>query len=59
LSRLGHIPKVADHLEYEHYRFEVMDMDSNRVDKVLISKLDLEKQEEKELVNKAINTSVI
>lgn len=59
LSRLGHIPKVADHLEYEHYRFEVMDMDSNRVDKVLISKLDLEKQEEKERVNKSINTSVI
>jgi putative hemolysin len=34
---LGHIPKVADSFETVGYRFEVMDMDKNRVDKVLVS----------------------
>ncbi len=38
-AQLGHIPKVADFLEYDGFRFEVVDMDGNRVDKVLISKL--------------------
>jgi putative hemolysin len=30
---------VADHFDTQGYRFEVVDMDRNRVDKVLISKL--------------------
>jgi putative hemolysin len=30
---------VADHFDAEGYRFEVVDMDRNRVDKVLIAKL--------------------
>jgi putative hemolysin len=34
---LGHIPKVTDSFETVGYRFEVMDMDKNRVDKVLVS----------------------
>jgi putative hemolysin len=34
---LGRIPAVADHFEYGRLRFEVMDMDSHRVDKVLVS----------------------
>ncbi|HAF43772.1 MAG TPA: hypothetical protein DCK83_02180 [Gallionellaceae bacterium] len=33
---LGHIPKAADYIEAAGYRFEVMDMDKNRVDKVLV-----------------------
>ncbi len=34
---LGHIPRAADNFETGGYRFEVMDMDKNRVDKVLVS----------------------
>ncbi|MBW4444169.1 MAG: hemolysin family protein [Plectolyngbya sp. WJT66-NPBG17] len=33
---LGRIPTAADHFEWEMLRFEVMDMDGNRVDKVLV-----------------------
>ncbi|MER3432066.1 MAG: hypothetical protein C4288_01205 [Leptolyngbya sp. ERB_1_1] len=33
---LGHIPTAADAFEWEELRFEVMDMDGNRVDKVLV-----------------------
>lgn len=35
---LGHIPRVADNFESAAYRFEVMDMDKNRVDKVLVAR---------------------
>jgi Hemolysins and related proteins containing CBS domains len=35
---LGHIPKTADHFEFAGLRFEVVDMDQNRVDKVLIAR---------------------
>ncbi|MDO8988809.1 MAG: hemolysin family protein [Sideroxyarcus sp.] len=34
---LGHIPRAADYFEVAGYRFEVMDMDKNRVDKVLVA----------------------
>jgi len=34
---LGRIPTAADHFEVAGCRFEVMDMDKNRVDKVLVS----------------------
>ena len=36
---LGRIPVVADHFEVVGYRFEVVDMDKNRVDKVLLSRV--------------------
>jgi putative hemolysin len=36
---LGHIPKVADHFEVVGCRFEVIDMDKNRVDKVLVGRV--------------------
>lgn len=39
MHMLGHIPAVADHFEWEDWRFEVMDMDRNRVDKMLIGRL--------------------
>jgi len=35
-THLGRIPAAADHFEWRKLRFEVMDMDGNRVDKVLI-----------------------
>ncbi|MBW4586931.1 hemolysin family protein [Aetokthonos hydrillicola Thurmond2011] len=36
INHLGRIPAVADHFEWQKMRFEVMDMDGNRVDKVLV-----------------------
>ena len=36
MTHLGRIPAVADHFEWQEMRFEVMDMDGNRVDKVLV-----------------------
>jgi putative hemolysin len=36
MTHLGRIPIAADHFEWEGMRFEVMDMDGNRVDKVLV-----------------------
>jgi putative hemolysin len=35
MTRLGHVPSAAEHFEWAELRFEVMDMDGNRVDKVL------------------------
>ena len=37
MDYLGQVPKTGDHFEWGGYRFEVMDMDGMRVDKVLIS----------------------
>ncbi len=34
---LGRLPEVADHVEWQGWRFEVVDMDGKRVDKVLVS----------------------
>lgn len=36
ITHLGRIPAAADHFDWEGMRFEVMDMDGNRVDKVLV-----------------------
>jgi putative hemolysin len=38
MTQFGGIPAVGQHFEWEGYRFEVMDMDGRRVDKVLIAK---------------------
>ena len=35
LSRLGHLPVVREHFDYEGWRFEVVDLDGRRIDKVL------------------------
>ena len=39
LAQTGHIPQAADHFHFGALRFEVMDMDGHRVDKVLVSPL--------------------
>lgn len=36
ITHLARIPSAADHFEWQGMRFEVMDMDGNRVDKVLV-----------------------
>ncbi|MCS7031927.1 MAG: hemolysin family protein [Gloeomargarita sp. SKYG116] len=37
IDHLGHIPHVAEHFEWAGLEFEIVDMDGNRVDKVLIT----------------------
>ncbi|MDH4059349.1 MAG: hemolysin family protein [Aquincola sp.] len=34
---LGRLPRTADHVEWNGWRFEVVDMDGKRIDKVLVS----------------------
>ena len=36
---LGRVPVVADHFEWNGWRFEVVDMDRKRVDKVLVARV--------------------
>lgn len=36
IDKLGHIPSAGDHFRWEGARFEVVDMDGRRVDKVLV-----------------------
>jgi putative hemolysin len=39
MMNLGRVPSAADHFEWNGLRFEVMDMDGRRVDKVLVTAL--------------------
>lgn len=36
-NSLGHIPTTGDSFEWENFRFEIMDMDGHRIDKVLVT----------------------
>jgi putative hemolysin len=38
LDRLGRIPVVGDHFTEKDYRFEIVDLDGRRVDKLLVSR---------------------
>jgi putative hemolysin len=37
LTKLGHISEAAEHFEWDEFRFEVMDMDRQRIDRLLVS----------------------
>jgi putative hemolysin len=39
LSQFGRIPDVGDHIEVEGWRFEVIDLDGRRIDKLLAMKI--------------------
>lgn len=39
LDRLGRLPAVGEAFEHRGYRFEVLDLDARRIDKVLVSRL--------------------
>jgi putative hemolysin len=39
MMNLGRVPQAADHFEWNGLRFEIMDMDGRRVDKVLVTTL--------------------
>ncbi len=38
LDRIGRIPSPADHFDWEGWRFEVVDMDGRRIDKLLVAR---------------------
>lgn len=38
LSLLGRLPRVGDRVEWSGYKFEIVDMDGNRIDKVLVER---------------------
>lgn len=42
MSQMGSIPTAGEHFEWDQWRFEVVDMDGHRVDKVLVSPLPTE-----------------
>ncbi|MEO6097109.1 MAG: hemolysin family protein [Fibrobacteria bacterium] len=48
MMKLGRIPKAGEHFLQDQVRYEVMDMDGNRVDKVLVKKLEPEEEQEPE-----------
>lgn len=39
LTYFGYIPRVSEHFEWEGFRIEVVDMDKNRIDRLLISEI--------------------
>jgi putative hemolysin len=39
LHQMGHIPELGAHFTAEGYRFEVIDLDNRRIDKVLVSQM--------------------
>lgn len=45
MLQLGHIPRAADHFHWDGLCFEVVDMDKNRVDKILVSLLSKQPEE--------------
>jgi putative hemolysin len=43
MARMKRVPKVADHIEVDGWRFEVVDMDGHRVAKVMVAPAETEK----------------
>ena len=39
MMQQGRIPKAGDHFVWEQFRFEVIDMDGNRIDKLLVARV--------------------
>ena len=46
LEQLNSIPKVGDTIDFWRYRFEIVDMDGNRIDKLLIQKKEPDENQE-------------
>ena len=38
MTQLGRIPATTDSIDWAGFRFEIVDMDGNRVDKILVSR---------------------
>ena len=45
LERMGRIPAETDHFEWNGLRFEIVDMDGNRIDKVMVVPLNTESKD--------------
>jgi putative hemolysin len=45
-TRMGRVPSVSESFEWNHLRFEIVDMDGKRIDKVLVSPLENESVDE-------------
>ena len=43
MAHLGRVPRSGDHFEWRGFRFEVVDMDRQRVDKILVQRQPREK----------------
>ncbi|NIO41517.1 MAG: hypothetical protein GTO41_15890, partial [Burkholderiales bacterium] len=39
MNQIGRVPRPADAFDWGGYRFEVVDMDGSRVDKVLVTRV--------------------
>lgn len=39
LAHFRHIPSPGDHIVVDGWRFEILDMDANRIDKMLVSRV--------------------
>ena len=57
IALLGRIPSVGNRVEWEHYRFEVVDMDGKRIDKLLVRPptTEADAQTEGILANRAVS----
>jgi len=40
LAEMNHLPNVGEFFEKDHWRFEVVDLDGRRIDKILVSRID-------------------
>jgi putative hemolysin len=50
MTQFGRIPATGDRFDWDGWRFEVVDMDRHRVDKVLVSRLPPASTQQKEAV---------
>jgi magnesium and cobalt exporter, CNNM family len=39
LSQLGHLPEIGESFDTQGWRFEVVDLDGRRIDKILVSRI--------------------
>ena len=53
ITHLGKIPTAADYFQWRGFRFEVMDMDGNRVDKVLVMPIEIKNSSDGDRSNKS------
>jgi putative hemolysin len=40
LARLARIPQIGDHFEWDGLRFEIVDMDGRRIDRILVARIE-------------------
>lgn len=45
LARLEHLPEIGEHFDYAGWRFEIVDMDGRRIDKLLAQRIASEESE--------------